>query len=173
MKTLQRYIPYLLSAFFLLTVSGLTNATHHEKKKINLVEVAATNSDFQTLVMVIRASGLSGTLEGKGPFTMLAPTDEAFNKLPNGALADLLRPENKEQLQALLNYHALPGAISSKEVSMLKLPKTLQGGTVKIENSEDSVTVNGARVIAGGIEASNGIIHIIDTVLIPAKEYKP
>ncbi len=167
MKTVHGFISYSLSALLLLTLSGLAVATHHEKPKINLVEVAATNSDFQTLVMAIRASGLSGTLEGKGPFTILAPTDDAFNKLPEGALAELLKPENKEQLQALLNYHVLPGAISSKEVSMLKLPKTLQGGTVTIESSENSVTINGAKVITGGIEASNGIIHIIDTVLIP------
>ncbi len=167
MKTVQRFISYSLSALFLLTLSGLAVATHHEKPKINLVEVAANNDDFQTLVMAIRASDLSGILEGKGPFTVLAPTDDAFNKLPEGALAELLKPENKEQLQALLKYHVLPGAISSKEVGMLKLPKTLQGGTVTIESSENSVTINGAKVITGGIEASNGIIHIIDTVLIP------
>ncbi|MEH6534690.1 MAG: fasciclin domain-containing protein [Photobacterium frigidiphilum] len=167
MKIPQRFFAYLLSALFLFTLSSLAVAAYKKGEKINLVEVAATNDDFQTLVMAIRASGLTGTLEGKGPFTLLAPTDDAFAKLPAGTLADLLKPENKEQLQAVLKYHILIGAITSEEVSKLKLPETVQGETVKIENGEDGVTINGAKVIAGDLNASNGVIHVIDTVLIP------
>ncbi|MGF1759396.1 fasciclin domain-containing protein, partial [Photobacterium sagamiensis] len=150
-----------------VTLSSLTVAGYKKGEKINLVEVAATNEDFQTLVMAIRASDLTGTLEGKGPFTLLAPTDDAFAKLPAGTLADLLKPENKEQLQAVLKNHILIGAFTSEEVSKLKLPETVQGGTVQIENGEDGVTINGAKVIAGDLNASNGVIHVIDTVLIP------
>jgi transforming growth factor-beta-induced protein len=167
MKIPQRFFAYLLSALFLFTLSSLAVAAYKKGEKINLVEVAATNDDFQTLVMALRASGLAGTLEGKGPFTLLAPTDDAFAKLPAGTLADLLKPENKEQLQAVLKYHILIGAITSEEVSKLKLPETVQGETVQIVNGEDGVTINGAKVIAGDLNASNGVIHVIDTVLIP------
>nr|WP_064607043.1 fasciclin domain-containing protein [Photobacterium sp. J15] len=167
MKIRQRFLAYSISALFLFTLSGLAAAAYKKGEKINLVEVAATNDDFQTLVMAIRASGLSGTLEGKGPFTLLAPTDDAFAKLPAGTLDDLLKPENKEQLQAVLKYHLLIGAITSEEVSKLKLPETVQGETVQIKSGEDGVTINGAKVIAGDLNASNGVIHVIDTVLIP------
>ncbi|PSU39916.1 hypothetical protein C9J12_29925 [Photobacterium frigidiphilum] len=167
MKILQRFFAYSLSALFLFTLSSLTVEGYKKGEKINLVEVAATNEDFQTLVMAIRASDLTGTLEDKGPFTLLAPTDDAFAKLPAGTLADLLKPENKEQLQAVLKNHILIGAFTSKEVSKLKLPETVHGGTVQIENGEDGVTINGAKVIAGDLNASNGVIHVIDTVLIP------
>ena len=168
MKTVQRFFAYSLTAI-LLALPGLAMSGGYQKgEKINLVEVAANNDDFQTLVMAIRAADLTGTLEGKGPFTLLAPTDDAFERLPEGTLADLLKPENKEQLQAVLKYHVLTGAITSEEVSKLKLPETVQGGTVKIENGEDGgVTINGAKVLRGDINASNGVIHVIDTVLIP------
>ena len=153
-------------------IPGLALAAHHEQSDAekNLVQVAANNDDFQTLVMAIKAAELAGTLEGKGPFTLLAPTDDAFAKLPEGTLAELLKPENKEQLQAILTYHLLPGAISSAEVSKLKLPETVEGSTLTIEETEDGVTINGAEVITADVPASNGIIHIIDTVLIPPAE---
>lgn len=155
---------------FALCFTGLALAEHHEASEVekNLVQVAASNDDFQTLVMAIKAADLVGTLEGKGPFTVLAPTDDAFAKLPEGSLAELLEPDNKEKLQAVLTYHVLPGAISSAEVAKLKLPETVQGGTVAIEtDDEGKVTINGASVITADIPASNGVIHVIDTVLIP------
>ncbi|KLV06638.1 fasciclin [Photobacterium aquae] len=157
---------------WLLCLPTLALADHHEQTQAekNLVQVAANNDDFQTLVMAIKAADLTETLEGKGPFTVLAPTDEAFAKLPEGTLAELLKPENKEKLQALLTYHVLPGAISSKEVSKLKLPATVQGDTLKIENTDDGVTINGAKVLIADLPASNGIIHVIDTVLIPPQK---
>ncbi|MDV5172019.1 fasciclin domain-containing protein [Photobacterium rosenbergii] len=159
--------------FVVMLFSGFAMASHHETSEAekNLVQVAANNDDFQTLVMAIKAADLVGTLEGKGPFTVLAPTDDAFAKLPEGTLAALLEPENKEKLQAILTYHVLPGAISSEEVAKLKLPETVQGGTVTIETDDDGkVTINGANVILADVPASNGVIHVIDTVLIPAQE---
>jgi len=134
----------------------------------NLVKVAATNDNFQTLVMAIRAADLTGTLEGKGPFTLLAPTDEAFEMLPEGALAELLKPENKEQLQKLITYHLLPSAISSSAASQLKLPETVEGHPLTIEHTDDDgLRINGAKVIEADIPATNGVIHVIDKVLIP------
>ncbi|MGF1738655.1 fasciclin domain-containing protein [Photobacterium satsumensis] len=162
-------------AVIVLFFSGLALASHHEKSEMekNLVQVAANNDDFQTLVMAIKAADLVDTLEGKGPFTVLAPTDDAFAKLPEGALAELLKPENKEKLQAILTYHVLPGALSSEEVMKLKLPETIQGGTVVIETDDDGkVTINGANVILADVPASNGVIHVIDTVLIPKEKEK-
>ncbi|PSW12150.1 fasciclin domain-containing protein [Photobacterium sanctipauli] len=156
-----------------LLLSATSFAAHHEDKAAqaekNLVQVAANNSDFQTLVMAIKAADLVETLEGKGPFTVLAPLDEAFEKLPEGALAQLLDPENKDKLQAVLTYHVLPGALSAEEVAKLKLPETIQGGTLTVENTDGDLTINGAKVLIPDVEASNGIIHIIDTVLIPAE----
>ena len=157
----------VVMAFFLST---LALAAHHEKSEAekNLVQLAANNDDFQTLVMAIKAADLVDTLEGKGPFTVLAPTDDAFAKLPEGTLAELLKPENKEKLQAVLTYHVLPGAISSAEVAKLKLPETVQGGTVSVATDEDGkVSINGANVIQADLPASNGVIHVIDMVLIP------
>ena len=150
-----------------LLFSTIAMAEQSQAEK-NLVQVAANNDDFQTLVMAIKAADLVGTLEGKGPFTVLAPTDDAFAKLPEGTLAALLEPDNKEKLQAILTYHVLPGAISSEEVVKLKLPETVQGSTVSIETDDDGkVTINGANVILADVPASNGVIHVIDTVLLP------
>ncbi|MCQ1060417.1 fasciclin domain-containing protein [Photobacterium sp. DNB23_23_1] len=168
LRTFNRSL-VVIALFF----SGLALAGHHEKSEMekNLVQVAANNDDFQTLVMAIKAADLVETLEGKGPFTVLAPTDDAFAKLPEGALAELLKPENKEKLQAILTYHVLPGALSSEEVMKLKLPETVQGGTVAIETDDDGkVTINGANVILADVPASNGVIHVIDTVLIPTEK---
>ncbi|MGF1687765.1 fasciclin domain-containing protein [Photobacterium japonica] len=174
MNRMLRAISLSLTAL-LLAATPLAWADHHGDSKSskaaqaekNLVQVAANNDDFQTLVMAIKAADLVEVLEGKGPYTVLAPTDEAFAKLPEGTLAALLKPENKEKLQAILTYHVLPGAISSEEVTKLKLPVTVQGDPVTITETDDKVMINDASVITADIPASNGIIHVIDTVLIP------
>ncbi|MGF1683569.1 fasciclin domain-containing protein [Photobacterium minamisatsumaniensis] len=171
---MNNIIRYLFISITTLLISATSLAAHHEEKaekaEKNLVQVAANNSDFQTLVMTLKAADLVGTLEGKGPFTLLAPLDEAFEKLPEGALAQLLDPENKEQLQAVLTYHLLPGALTAEEIAKLKLPETIQGSTVTVENNDGDITINGAKILIPDIPASNGVIHIVDTVLIPAEE---
>ncbi len=137
----------------------------------NIVEVAASNGSFNTLVAAVKAAGLVETLSGKGPFTVLAPTDAAFAKLPAGTLENLLKPENKQQLIDILTYHVVPGvaAYSDQVVKMTEVP-TVLGSTVPVVAKGGTVKLGAATVVAADVEASNGVIHVIDTVLLPAKK---
>ncbi len=130
-----------------------------------VVAIAAGNKDFSTLVAAVTAAGLVDTLNGKGPFTIFAPTNEAFTKLPKGTVADLLKPENKEKLTAILTYHVVAGKVMAADVKAGKV-KTVQGGEIEIA-TEGGVTVNGAKVVKTDIVGSNGVIHVIDTVILP------
>ncbi|NND96475.1 MAG: fasciclin domain-containing protein [Pirellulaceae bacterium] len=132
-----------------------------------IVENAAGNDDFSTLVAAVKAAGLADTLSGKGPFTVFAPTNEAFAKLPKGTVEDLLKPENKEKLVSILTYHVVPGAVMAKDVVKLSEAKTVQGSDVRIKVKEGSVMVNKAKVVKTDIKSSNGVIHVIDTVILP------
>ena len=107
------------------------------------------------------------TLKGKGPFTVFAPSDEAFNKLPAGTVDSLLKPENKDKLKAILLYHVVSGEVDSSQVVKLSSAKTLEGKDVTVAVNDGSVTINNAKVITPDVHASNGVIHVIDTVLIP------
>ena len=122
---------------------------------------------FNTLVAAVKAAGLVDTLKGAGPFTVFAPTDEAFAKLPAGALADLLKPENKARLQSVLTYHVVPGKVMSGEVVKLNSATTVEGSTIRIKADSDGVMVNNAHVVKADIVASNGVIHVIDNVILP------
>jgi uncharacterized surface protein with fasciclin (FAS1) repeats len=135
-----------------------------------IVEVASKNGSFKTLVAAVGAGGLAETLSSKGPFTVLAPTDEAFAKLPKGTVEMLLLPENKDKLVAILSYHVVPGvaAYSDTVVGMKELP-TVEGSTIPVTVDGSTVKLGDAKVIAVDVEASNGVIHVIDTVLIPNK----
>ncbi len=137
------------------------------EKKIDIVETAIAAGNFSTLAKALTAAGLIDTLKGNGPFTVFAPTDEAFSKLPPEALSDLLKPENKEKLTAILTYHVVPGKITSRQVAHISKATTVQGQSLTVDTN-DGVTINDAKVIAADVEASNGIIHVIDTVLLPA-----
>jgi len=140
-----------------------------------VVDVAVKNGSFNTLVAAIKAAGLVETLSGKGPFTILAPTDEAFAKLPPGTLEMLLKPENKKQLVDILTYHVVPGvaAYSDSVAKMTEVP-TVLGSPVAVKVVDGKVMLNGATVVAADVEASNGVIHVIDAVLLPAaKAAKP
>jgi uncharacterized surface protein with fasciclin (FAS1) repeats len=130
------------------------------------VAVAAGADNFKTLVAAIKAAGLVETLQGKGPFTVFAPTDAAFAKLPAGTLEDLLKPENKEKLVAILTYHVVPGKVLAADVKTSEA-KTIQGQSVKLVVSDTGVTVDGAKVVKTDLTAENGVIHVIDTVIIP------
>ncbi|MEE2681419.1 MAG: fasciclin domain-containing protein [Planctomycetota bacterium] len=136
----------------------------------SITQVAAKNGKFKTLVAAVGAAGLAETLSGKGPFTVLAPTDEAFAKLPKGTVETLLLPENKDKLVAILSYHVVPGvaAYSDSVVGMKELP-TVQGSTIPVTVDGSTVKVGDATVVAVDVEASNGVIHVIDTVLIPGE----
>ena len=132
----------------------------------DIVDTAAEAGSFTTLVAAVEAAGLVDTLKGEGPFTVFAPTDEAFAALPAGTVEDLLKPENKDQLTAILTYHVVPGKVMSTDLTNEMMATTVQGGDLTIM-TEGGVTVNGANVTTADIETSNGVIHVIDTVIIP------
>jgi uncharacterized surface protein with fasciclin (FAS1) repeats len=138
-----------------------------DKAAPSIVGVASTNADFETLTAALTAAGLVATLEGKGPFTVFAPTDDAFAKLPAGTLEDLLKPENKAKLTAILTYHVVPGNVLAADVVKLTSAKTVNGAEVKITVADGKVKVDGANVVATDIKASNGVIHVIDSVILP------
>ena len=133
----------------------------------DIVAVAAGNDSFETLVAAVKAAGLVETLQGKGPFTVFAPTDEAFAKLPEGTLESLLKPENKEKLVSILTYHVVPGKVMAKDVVGLDSAKTVNGKEVAIQVEGDTVMVGKAKVVKTDVNATNGVIHVIDTVLLP------
>lgn len=130
-----------------------------------IVEVAAANPDFETLVAAVTAADLAETLSGDGPFTVFAPTDEAFEALPEGLLDALLLPENKDALTSILTYHVLSGEVMAADVTAGEV-ETVEGSTIEI-TTDDGVKVNDANVIATDVEASNGVIHVIDAVIVP------
>ena len=130
-----------------------------------IVEVAASNPDFETLVAAVTAAGLVETLSGEGPFTVFAPTDEAFDALPEGVLDALLLPENKDALTSILTYHVVSGEVMAADVTAGDVP-TVEGSTIAI-TTDGGVKVNEANVTATDVDASNGVIHVIDAVLVP------
>ena len=132
----------------------------------DIVDIAAGNESFSTLVAAVQAASLVETLKGEGPFTVFAPTNDAFAALPEGTVETLLQPENKDQLTAILTYHVVPGKVMSGDLTDGMMATTVQGTDVTI-GTMDGVTVNGANVVQADIEASNGVIHVIDAVIIP------
>ncbi len=163
----------VMVAGFFMAVSVF--ATNHEGQSMQnnnttIVIVASGNKDFSTLVTAIKEAALVKALSGKGPFTVFAPTNEAFNQLPAGTLDKLLK--NKRELRAVLTYHVIPGKITSQDIKDGKV-KTLNGEMLTISKSSDgTVMVNGAKVTQADIMAGNGVIHVIDQVLIPPKNGK-
>lgn len=146
---------------------AVTTAAHQNESQ-TLVDIALSNKDFSTLVTALKAAGLVETLSGKGPFTVFAPTNEAFNKLPKETLQSLLKPENKEQLASILTYHVVPSKVMSSEVVKVNTAKTVQGQTIDIKVADGKVRLNGSsNVIKTDIVASNGVIHVIDSVILP------
>jgi len=137
--------------------------------KQNIVEVAAGAGQFKTLIAAATAAGLAETLSTGGPFTLFAPNDEAFAKLPAGTVESLLKPENKEKLKAILLYHVVSGKVSASLAKNLNDAKTLNGASFKITVKDGKVMVDNATVVATDVEASNGVIHIIDTVICRSK----
>ncbi|MEE4146794.1 MAG: fasciclin domain-containing protein [Halieaceae bacterium] len=159
----------LCAAFF---ASTAVYAAHHESgeamAKPSVVEIAVGNPDFSTLVAALQAAGLVEALSGEGPFTVFAPTNEAFAQLPPGTLDMLLLPENKDKLTAILTYHVVPGKVMAAYVVTLTEAKSLEGDTIAITVADGAVKVDEANVVATDIEGSNGVIHVIDAVITPA-----
>jgi uncharacterized surface protein with fasciclin (FAS1) repeats len=137
--------------------------------EVDIVDTAVAAGQFKTLAAALGAAGLIDTLKGAGPYTVFAPTDDAFAKLPAGTVDNLLKPENKDQLVAILTYHVVPGKVMAADVVKLKEAKTVNGKMLEIEVKGDAVMVNDAKVTKTDIGASNGVIHVIDTVILPPK----
>ncbi len=142
-------------------------ATAQPAQATDIVATAVAAGNFKTLAAALKAGGLITTLQGKGPFTVFAPTDEAFAKLPPETLQSLLKPENKAQLVAILTYHVVPGKVMAKDVVKLSEAKTVQGSAAKIRVSDGRVKVDNANVVKTDIECANGVIHVIDAVILP------
>ena len=156
-----------LAALLVATLAmPLTQAADKPAAKEDIVAVAAGAGSFKTLVAAIKAAGLVETLQGKGPFTVFAPTDEAFAKLPEGTVAELLKPENKAKLVGILTYHVVPGKVMAADVKTM-LAKTVNGQELAIKLTDGKVTVDKANVTKTDIAASNGVIHVIDAVVLP------
>jgi uncharacterized surface protein with fasciclin (FAS1) repeats len=160
-------IALVLGAALAFTMSGLVYAGHHEEAKGNLIEVATAAGSFNTLAAALQAADLVSTLEGEGPFTVFAPTDEAFAKLPAGTVEELLKPENKQKLTDILTYHVVAGRVMASDVVKLDSAKTVSGKTLDIDASGGEVKVDGVRVVVADVKATNGVIHVVDRVILP------
>jgi uncharacterized surface protein with fasciclin (FAS1) repeats len=133
----------------------------------DIVDTAVGAGQFKTLAAALSAAGLVNTLKGPGPYTVFAPTDEAFAKLPAGTVEALLKPENKAKLTAILTYHVVPGTVTAKQVTQLREAKTVNGAAVKVSAAGGKVMINDASVVKADVGASNGVIHVIDRVILP------
>ena len=151
----------IVAAFMIASVAQAQSASK------DIVDTAAAAGSFSTLAKALQAADLVDTLKGEGPFTVFAPTDDAFAKLPQGTLEDLLKPANKAKLRRILSYHVVPGRVMATDVLKLNSAKAVSGDTIDIKASGGSVRVDEARVIKTDITASNGVIHVIDSVILP------
>jgi uncharacterized surface protein with fasciclin (FAS1) repeats len=133
----------------------------------DIVDTAVAAGNFKTLAAALGAAGLVNTVKGAGPFTVFAPTDAAFAKLPAGTVENLLKPENKDQLTAILTYHVVPGKVMAADVVKLKEAKTVNGKKLSVKVNGSNVMIDGANVTTTDIQASNGVIHVIDSVVLP------
>ena len=142
-------------------------AGNYGKKQADIVDTAVAAGSFNTLAAALEAGGLIGTLKADGPYTVFAPTDEAFAKLPDGTVEMLLLPENKDKLVEILTYHVVAGKVTAAEVVTLQTATTANGSDVTIRVVDETVFINDSRVVATDIGASNGVIHVVDTVILP------
>jgi len=156
----------VIAAMLAICTAAIAAPKNHSGNK-DIVDTAVAAGSFQTLAKALQAADLVETLKGPGPFTVFAPTDEAFAKLPAGTLDDLLEPENKDKLRTILTYHVVAGEVPSAKVVTLSSAKTVNGQEVKITATGGNVMVDNAHVVKADIPASNGVIHVIDAVLLP------
>jgi len=168
-KTLSLFAAVALlagTAAFSLGAAPGSAATPDKHAKKDIVDTAVAAGSFKTLTAALQAAGLVDALKGPGPFTVFAPTDEAFAKLPPGTVENLLKPENKEKLKAVLTYHVVPGKVMAADVLKLSSAKTLQGQSLTI-STKGGVKVDSAKVVHTDIACTNGVIHVIDSVVLP------
>ncbi len=158
----------ILTATCLLALPASAGYNYGEKKvEKDIVETAVAAGSFNTLAAALKAAGLVETLQGDGPFTVFAPTDAAFEKLPEGTVASLLKPENKDKLVSILTYHVVAGKVKAEDVVELDSAETVEGSSVTINVKNGTVYVDKAKVAKADVMASNGVIHVIDSVMLP------
>jgi uncharacterized surface protein with fasciclin (FAS1) repeats len=164
----KHLVQSLLSASLIMGMVVLSmSQTVSAQGEKDIVETAVAAGSFKTLVAAVQAAGLVDTLKGAGPFTVFAPTDEAFAKLPAGTVETLLKPENKAKLQSILTYHVVPGSVMAADVVKIDTAKTVNGQSLPVNTWNGAVMVDNARVVKTDIRASNGVIHVIDAVILP------
>ena len=156
-----------MKKIFVAALATLALSTVAMAAEKDIVDTAIAAGSFKTLVTAVKAAGLVDTLKGPGPFTVFAPTDDAFKKLPPGTVESLLKPENKSKLVALLEFHVVSGHVSSSDAMGVSSAKSLLGKDLTIGHANGGLTVAGANVVKADIECSNGVIHVVDTVLMP------
>jgi uncharacterized surface protein with fasciclin (FAS1) repeats len=167
MFTMKKLFAVAMLFCFILTSSFTLNKNATLNPEADIVDLAVQTEFLSTLVAAVKAGDLVGVLKGDGPFTVFAPTNEAFAKLPAGTVENLLKPENKAQLVAVLTYHVVPGKVYSKDLKNGMKAKTAQGNEVTITLKDGKAMVDNATVTTADIEASNGVVHVIDTVILP------
>ncbi|HMD42018.1 MAG TPA: fasciclin domain-containing protein [Candidatus Acidoferrum sp.] len=166
MNKFVKVASFMAAVALVLSLSQQTSARPKPASK-DIVDTAVAAGSFKTLVAALQAAGLVDTLKSNGPFTVFAPTDEAFAKLPAGTVEDLLKPENKAKLVAILTYHVVPGKVLASEVTKIDSAKTVNGQSLAISVNDGTVMVDNAKVVKTDILCSNGVIHVIDSVLLP------
>ncbi|WP_339869820.1 fasciclin domain-containing protein [uncultured Algoriphagus sp.] len=160
----------VMTLVMLVVVSSFTpkmNTVHETKIDADIVDLAVSQDFLTTLVAAVKAGDLVATLKGDGPFTVFAPTNDAFAKLPAGTVENLLKPENKAQLVKILTYHVVPGKVMSSDLKNGQMAKTVEGSSIKVTLADGKAMINNATVTAADIEADNGVVHVIDTVIMP------
>ncbi len=167
MKTLKSLFLATLMGAFMFAGNANAQCENKETNKSDIVDLAVSSENLSTLVAAVKAGGLVETLKGDGPFTVFAPTDEAFAALPEGTLDDLLKPENKDKLVAILTYHVVPGKVKSTDLKDGMMAQTVEGNKVKVKIAGNKVNINEANVAMADIMATNGVVHVIDRVILP------
>ena len=166
---MSRHLVIALSALS-FAIAAPTAQAQHPRSGPSIPQVAKTAGQFTTLLAAVEAAGLGDFLNGRGPITVFAPTDDAFRRLPNGTVNDLLKPENREQLRTLLSYHVVAGRVTAADARQLSSAKTVANQDVRIRNTDGELRINDAVVRIADIPASNGLLHVIDRVLMPAPQ---
>lgn len=166
-----KIVTMALAAILLIAMAPFTNKNaEQDHNHHNIVELASDTENLSTLVAAVQAAGLVETLSGDGPFTVFAPTNEAFDALPDGTLETLLDPENRDMLIDILTYHVVAGEVMSGDLSDGMMAETVQGSQISISISDYGVKIDDASVVQADVEASNGVVHIIDSVILPPEE---
>jgi uncharacterized surface protein with fasciclin (FAS1) repeats len=164
---MKRFLVLAAIMIFVPAMASAQTAAKASMDKMDIVDTAVSTGMFNTLVAAVKAGGLADMLKGSGPFTVFAPTDEAFAKLPAGTVENLLKPENREMLVKILSYHVIPGNAMASDVVKMPRIKTAQGQELMVKAKDGKVWINKSTVIKADVAASNGTIHVIDTVLMP------